>query len=465
MSSTGLNRNVLTFPLEWNPHSAARERPVEGHLMMSAKERRHMLVCVRVRDHGMSLERAAEAAGLSYRQMRRTWSRFLEAGEAGLIHLSRGRSSSRTTLPSLKEEILERYRLTYLGFGPTLAAEKLACEGLIVDHETLRRWLIASGQHTPRHRRHQHRKARERVESFGQLVQFDGSPHHWFEDRGESCCLMHMIDDATGIRHAILTKSESTASAMRVLLGWIALYGVPEALDTDHSTVYVADWEPTLEEQLAGTGALTAFGRACATLGISIIPASSPQAKGRVERAHGVLQDRFVKELRLAGCSTIELANQVLRDGFLDDLNTRFAVTPASSIDAHRILRRDEDLDLIMAVNETRTVGMDYTVRFNNRILQIVRQRGLPDPKDKVTVALRLDGALHLMHRGQELEHEDVTDKIAIPRAHPEPPRLSERTPQPINRPTADHPWKRWYGPPELDRAQTRDGTLSTSSG
>ena len=150
MSSTELNRNVLTFPLEWNPHSAARERPVEGHLMMSAKERRHMLACVRVRDHGMSLERAAEAAGLGYRQMRRTWTRFLEAGEAGLIHLSRGRSSSRTTLPSLKEEILERYRLTYLGFGPTLAAEKLACEGLIVDHETLRRWLIASGQHTPR---------------------------------------------------------------------------------------------------------------------------------------------------------------------------------------------------------------------------------------------------------------------------------------------------------------------------
>lgn len=410
---------------------------MRGLVTMSRKERSRLLVCNRVRDQHMSLKTASEVLNISYRQMRRVWKRFCEEGDSGLVHRARGRPSNRGYDPDFRAAVLARYAGRY---SPTLAAEKLAEDGLLVDHETLRRWLLASAMITRRRRRPTHRAARPRKAHFGELVQLDGSPHAWFEDRAEPCCLMEMIDDATGRRLALMSQSETGAAAMRLLGMWIARYGVPQALYTDKHSIYVTDREPTIEEQLEGIEPATIFGTACADLGIGIIAADSPQAKGRVERTHGVFQDRFVKELALAGISTIEEANRLLEDGFIDEINTKFAVAPAKSEDRHRPLRRDEDLDQILSVRERRTVGNDFTVAYHGRIFQIEKQRGLPRPGTKIVVAKHPDGSLHVLADGRKLAYTDVTD---VDKTQPASQPSFIKKPRTYTKPAADHPWRK----------------------
>lgn len=409
---------------------------------MSTKERRRLVVLARVKDQGMSLKTASEAIGLSYRQTRRIWARYMAQGDKGLVHRSRGRPSNHQFDAAFKEAVICRYQERYQGFGPTLAAEKLAHDGLALDHETLRRWLLAAGIIKKGRKRAKHRLARPRRAHFGELVQLDGSFHSWFEDRGPVACLMEMIDDATGTRLAVMSRQETTADAMVILAAWIQAYGVPEALYTDRKTVYVTDREPTVAEQLAGQEPLTAFGSACADLGIAIIAARSPEAKGRVERAHGVLQDRFVKELRLEGASTTDEANTLLAGGFIDGLNAKFAVPAASDEGRHRPLARSEDLSAILSVRQTRTVASDFTVCYERRVLQITKQQGLPKPKEKVIVARYLDGSLHLLHQRRDLDFDDVT---ATHRQAA--PKLKEKTAkeQRYAKPKADHPWRKSY--------------------
>jgi hypothetical protein len=387
----------------------------------------------------MSLKTASEVLNISYRQMRRAFKRFLNEGDSGLVHRSRSRPSNRGYSHEFKEAVLRRYAECYTGFGPTLAAEKLAQDRYTLDHETLRRWLLAAGLVRKRRKHAKHRRARPRKAHFGELVQLDGSPHDWFEGRGPSACLAQMIDDATGTRLALMSEAETTADAMRLLKAWIERYGVPETLYTDKHTIYVTDREPTVAEQLAGLKPLTAFGTACAELGIGIIPANSPEAKGRVERAHGVFQDRFVKELRLEGKSTIEEANRILSDGFTDDINAKFAVAPARVEDRHRPLRCDEDLAQILSIRQSRTVARDFSIRHEGRTLQIEKQRGLPRPASKITVARHLDGSLHLVCEGRELVFTDVTEKLK--RQPADPPSLAK--PRTHAKPASDHPWRK----------------------
>lgn len=407
---------------------------------MSTRERRRLVVLARVRDQGMSLKTAAEAMGLSYRQTRRIWARYRAEGDKGLVHRSRGRPSNHQLDVAFKEAVIRRYQERYEGFGPTLAAEKLSGDGYALNHETLRRWLLAAGIIKKRRKRAKHRSARQRRAHFGELVQLDGSFHSWFEDRGPVACLMEMIDDATGIRLAVMSEQETTADAMVILAAWTERYGVPEALYTDRKTVYVTDREPTIAEQLAGVESLTAFGEACANLGIRIIAARSPEAKGRVERAHAVLQDRFVKELRLEGASTIDEANTLLAGGFTHGLNTKFAVPAARDADRHRPLAKSEDLTAIMSVRQTRTVASDFTICHDRRVLQITKQQGLPKPKDKVIVARYLDGSLHLFHRKRDLNFADITatHRQATPELRQEAAKQ-----QRYAKPKADHPWRK----------------------
>jgi transposase len=410
---------------------------------MSVKERKRLLACSRVAEGHISLLDAARICGLSYRQMRRVWSRYRENGEEGLVHRSRGRSSNRGADETTRREVLARYAERYPDFGPTLAAEKLALDGFVLDHETLRRWLAAEGLWKARPRRHPYRSARPRRSRFGELVQLDGSFHDWLEGRGERGCLMQMVDDATGTRVALMCREETTADAMRVLKRWIERYGIPLALYTDRKSVYVTDREPTIEEALEAREPLTEFGRACDDLGIQIIAAHSPQAKGRVERAHKTLQDRLVKELRLAGVSTIESSDEFMCSGYLDSLNARFSVEPADPVDAHRALRRDEDLDSIFSHRESRRVGSDYTLTWHRHSLQLLKARHLPAPGGKVEVAVHLDGSLHVSHLGRELSFERIHKRRApessgLPKAA-NPPDDHVRTPAP------NHPWKRPY--------------------
>lgn len=392
---------------------------MEGHLLMSAKERRRKSVFDEVLAGRLTLRSASERLGLSYRQCRRSYRRFSEEGDAGLVHRSRGRRSNRRACERFRCKVIARYRKRYEDFGPTLAAEKLSEEGLRVDHETLRRWLLAEGLWKKRRKGRVHRQRRERKRHFGELVQMDGSHHCWFGAEGAQDCLMNMVDDATGTTLSRMDSAETTEAAMRTLWNWIERYGIPQALYTDKKTVFVTDREPSVEEQLAGEEPKTAFGEACAKLDIEIIPAHSPQAKGRVERNHAVYQDRLCKEFGLRRIRTIATANKVLSNGFSDALNEKFAKPPASDIDFHRPLPKGLDLADVFCFEEQRTVQNDWCIRYRNHHYQILKDnRILSKPKDKVIVRTRIDGTLFLLHKGHPLAYRKLTDTEVRKRLH-----------------------------------------------
>lgn len=409
-------------------------------LRMSRKERTRLLELGVVARGDQTLAAAARRLGLSYRQAKRIWRRFRREGEAGLVHRSRGRPSNRKKPDRFRQKCLALYRERLEGFGPTLASEKLAASGLEIDHETLRRWLIAEGLWKRRRRRWKHRRRRPRKTHFGELVQFDASPHDWFE-RGEQDCLMGMIDDATSRRRTFLSQQETTADAMRLLWLWIERYGIPRALYADRKSVYVTNREPTLEEQLAGDEPLTVFGRACHKLGIEIITAHSPQAKGRIERSHGVYQDRLIKEIRLEQLTRHDEVNALL-EAFDEDLNRRFAIEPTEVKDFHRRVPKGLDLADVFVWESTRTVHNDWTVRYQNHWYQITGpKRRLPPTKSKVTVLRRLNDSLQIVYRDRPVDFELLAERPKpAAKAKPAPKRSTRR-------PAPNHPWRRPFSP------------------
>ncbi|MBI1746902.1 MAG: helix-turn-helix domain-containing protein [Acidobacteria bacterium] len=227
---------------------------------MSRKERERLVVMVKSKKPRMKMTEAAELLGLSYRQTQRIFERYAEGGDAGLAHRSRGQTSNRAWGAKEKQKIIERYQERYNGFEPTFTVEKLAGDGYLVDHETLRRWLIGAGLWQKRRRRPAHRKWRERKEHFGELVRMDGSPHRWFGRDGEEYCLLNRVDDAQGTVFALIDGEETTDLAMRTLWGWIERYGLPQALYVAHKNVYLTAREPTREEELRGERPRTHFG-------------------------------------------------------------------------------------------------------------------------------------------------------------------------------------------------------------
>lgn len=413
---------------------------MRGHLLMSEKERQRLSVLSRVKDQGMSLIGAAKALKLGYRQTRRVYKRFISEGDKGLIHKSRGVASGKGFKTETRQKVINLYKTKYDGFGPTLATEKLLKEdGIFLDHETLRRWLIKEGLWQRRRKRSGYRQRRKPKEHFGELIQMDGSHHPWFEERGEKCCLMNMVDDATKTTLSLIDKEETTEVSMRLLWAWIDKYGIPEALYVDHKNVFVTDREPTIEEQLKGEMPLTHFGRACDKLGIQIITANSPQAKGRVERNHGVYQDRLVKEFRLKGTDTIDSANEILASGFVDDLNTKFAVAPQNPKDRHLPVDNNTDLKAVFSFEYQRSIGNDFTIRFDNRIFQIIKQSPLPPARAKLTVQKRLDERIHLIYENQELEFTEITKEL---REEPVITKKEKAKNNTAHTPSASHPWR-----------------------
>ena len=383
---------------------------MEGHLVMSAKERHRKVEFECVRRGRLTIKEAAERLKLSYRHCRRAYKRFREEGDVGLVHRRRGQHSNRAKPLAFKEAVLLRYQERYEGFGPVLAMEKLAEDGYEIGRETLRTWLIEDKLWQPRRKRARHRKQRERKGHFGELVQMDGSHHQWFGNEEPASCLMDMVDDATGKTVALMDEGETTSLAMRALWQWCDRYGVPKALYVDRKNVFVTKREPTLEEQLAGQEPLTEFGKACAKLSIKIITANSPEAKGRVERKHGVFQDRFVKELQLQGIDRIEEANELLQNGFVDALNRKFARPPRNETDLHRPAPTERELREIFCFEKIRVVAKDWTVRCENRLYQILKRNDpLPRPGDKVIVRRLLDGTIQLLYRGKKLKFKEIT--------------------------------------------------------
>jgi len=406
-----------------------------GNLLMSQKERIRKVIFEGVKEGRLSIQEASVRLGISYRQGKRIYRRFRLEGDKGLLHRGRGRPSNRAKPVAMREKAIARYRERYEGFGPTLACEKLAEDGFVLHHETLRRWLIKELLWTGSPLKVRHRSYRERKARFGEMVQLDGSPHRWFGKEFPEACLLNMVDDATGRTLSRMTEHESTEGGMRLLWRWIERFGVPLALYTDKHTIYLSPREPTLEEALAGEEPLTAFGLACHKLGIKIITAHSPQAKGRVERKHGVFQDRFQKELALREIKTIPAANALLQGGFVEDLNRRFAVPPADPADAHRPLAPGENLAGIFCREEKRGVQNDFTLRYNNRWYQITHDnRLLPKPKSRVTVRTLLDGTVELWFKNQRLDF--------VLRNEKQQPVIAPKKPRYVYHPPRNHPWR-----------------------
>jgi hypothetical protein len=302
------------------------------------------------------------------------------------------------------------YKTKYNDFGPTLAQEMLfERDGLAIGASTLRRALIVVGYWKPKRGGPEYRRRRTPRSRFGELIQFDGSHHDWFEGRGPRCCLMTMIDDARKIRLSQFFDAETTFGAMIVLKMWIETYGIPESLYCDKKNAFVLVREPTDTEILAGNlNPKSHFGKACGRLGIEVIPANSPQAKGRVERNHGVDQDRLIKELRLEGISTIEEANKFLLDKYLPKMNDKFSRPARNSEDAH-VKPGAAVLDDILCLEYDRKVSKDYIVRFECRLFQILPEaKQKPRPGDVVLVRVRLDTSIFILWKNKSLLVKEV---------------------------------------------------------
>jgi len=413
-------------------------------LTMSRKERERLTVMKGVRDEELTLVQAAELMGVCYRQGRRIWKRYRAAGDAGLVHRLRGKASARRKSAELRAQALALYaEERYADFGPTLMAEQLAKVKLVVDHETLRRWRMAEGQHRVRRRKQTHRQWRERKPSFGAMVQLDGSHHDWFEGRGPKCVLMVMVDDATNRMRARFFAEETTRASYDVLEGWVRKHGLPASLYVDRDSIYRCEGQPSITEQLAGKEPQTQFGRAMEALGVELILANSPQAKGRVERMNGTLQDRLVKEMRLAGISDLESANRFLDGKYLRAFHRQFGRAAASAVDVHRGVPKN--LDEVLSWEEERVVQSDWTVACGGKRYQLDRQHeALSLVRRKVIVRTLRSGRVQLVHRSKQLKWRSLPAgavRTALPvKAKPTKPLKTKAQ----KAPSANHPWRRF---------------------
>lgn len=379
--------------------------------MMSSKELGRVEVLAAVAGGLMTVSAAADRLGVSRRQLFRMLRRFRAEGPAGLASRLRGRTGNRRTPEAVRDQALALVRERYADFGPTFAAEKLAAlHGIRVGRETLRGWMAAAGLWTSRKahlaRVHQPRARRERL---GELVQLDGCEHAWLEDRGPPCTLLVFVDDATSrLMHLAFVPAESALAYMQATRDYVAAHGRPLAFYSDRHGIFRVNRTGAGKR---GDG-MTQFGRALRDLDIQILCAPSPQAKGRVERAHRTLQDRLVKELRLAGVSTVEAANLFL-PGFVADHNRRFAKPPRRPEDAHQPAAPGTDLDEALAWREERTVTAALTLHYNRMMLILDRRSRAARSAAgrRVTVCDHPDGRLTVRWKGVELPYR-VFDKL-----------------------------------------------------
>lgn len=401
---------------------------------MSLKEVKRLKVVQEAIDRHITQKASALMLGLSERQIRRLVRAVREEGDTGIIHKSRGRPSNCMVSEKVKEKALSLYKKRYPDFGPTLASEKLyEIDGIRVSDETLRKWLIEADLWKRRRKRLAHRSWRPRKECFGEMVQIDGSHHDWLEGRGPELVLMGYIDDATNNTFARFYDYEGTIPAMESFKRYVRKYGLPQSLYLDRHSTYKSTRKLTEWEELEGIEPMSQFERALDELGVEVIHAYSPQAKGRVERLFGILQDRLIKEMRLRAIKTKDEANAFL-DEYLPGYNKRFRVFPANKTDVHVRLPKYFNLDKYLCIKTERTVRNDNTIAHNGKLYQIE-----DDAKaKKVTVEERLDGSLHITNGKEGLRYREIAERPV--KATP-----VQKTPRPRSSyiPPKDHPWRR----------------------
>jgi transposase len=343
-----------------------------GWISMSERDLRRIEVLSEVRAGRRTVAAAAAVLAVSERQAYRLLAKYEVHGGSGLIHKARGRTSNRSRNEGIRKYAVELVKTRYTDFGPTLATEVLLDKHqLQIGRETLRRWMMAEGLWLSRTQRRTYHQPRLRRESYGELIQIDGSDHRWFEQRGEPCTLLVFIDDATSkLMQLRFVPSESTDSYFAALDGYLTTHGCPTAFYSDKHTVFRVN-----RPDAKGGSGMTQFGRALAELNIEILCANSSQAKGRVERANRTLQDRLVKELRLAGISDMAAGN-VFLPGFMEQYNEKFSVPAAKAENMHRRLNvQAPRLADILCHREQRHVGQQLTLAYDRR--QIILERSV----------------------------------------------------------------------------------------
>jgi len=407
---------------------------------MNAMERRRLTVFSRVQEEALSVAQAGRLLGLSERQARRLWKRYRQKGDAGLIHGLRGRAGN-AGHGALRQEFLAAYRAQYQGFSAAHARDLLARDRLAVPRTTCWRWLRGAGLIVCSRRVQPHRQRRTRRSALGELLQMDGSTHPWFGPALPAAVLFVMIDDASSRVFARFYATEDTVTAFDLFGRYVREFGLPLALYVDRDSIYKVN-DPQALEKARQTGRkepLTQFGRAMRDLGVELIFAHSPQAKGRVERVNRTFQDRLVKELQRLGITTLEQANAYLGQRFLKSLNELIQKTPASGVNLHQRVPRQVRLEDILCPIEARTVGQDWCVTYGQRILQIHKSHvALALAGRKIDVLQRADATLHLRYQAQALLFTELASRPVIAQARPLTPARS--TPY---RPAPSHPWNR----------------------
>lgn len=414
---------------------------MEERVTMTTRELDRLKVLQQALQHTLTWPQAAAQLRLSVRQVGRLCVRLRTEGPQGLVHRLRGRPSNHRVPLVQLERALTLIKTRYPDFGPTLAAEKLRQQHrLLLSPWSLRQAMIRAGLWRARARSVPHRAWRPRRACVGELVQLDGSTHAWLEARGPRCVLLTYVDDATSrLLYAEFVAVEDTATLLRTTQVYLRRVGRPGAFYVDKDSIYRVNRQASIEEQLQEVAPLTQFTRAMTELGIAVITAHSPQAKGRVERAFGTHQDRLVKELRLVGISTLPEANRFLRTRYQRAHNARFAVEPANPTNAHRRLLPGHDLAAICSVQTVRQLERDFTVRLHNQFFQLQAEQPVRlRPRDPVLLEQRLDGSIHLRAKGRYLAAH------AIPKSVPRSPRkaLPWRGPRHVPHPSMTHPWK-----------------------
>jgi hypothetical protein len=422
---------------------------------MRQKELKRLHIIHKVMEGELTQGEAAEILLLSERQIGRIVKRIREEGDNGIPHRSRGKESRRRLPQKLKDRVVVLYLQKYKGFGPTFTAEKLyEIDAIDLSKETVRKWLIEAGQRQKGRNPKTHRQWRERKWHSGQMVQMDGSHHDWFEGRRPKCVLMGYIDDATGRIYCRFHEYEGTIPAMDSFKRYIRAHGIPMSVYFDKHTTYKSTAEPSIEDEINGTEPLSEFGRALRELGVELIHAHSPQAKGRVERMFHTLQDRLVKEMTLRGINTIEEANKYVKN-YLSSHNKRFAVQPKEQNDLHRNIPKGLNLDKVLCIRTERTLRNDSTIAHNRKLYQI--QEAVKSKR--VLVQERVNGTMLITHHEVSLKFKEITTR----------PEKQQKSVHMLRKrkvyiPSADHPWRKWNEPSINKRLKQREKLIDVVS-
>lgn len=403
-------------------------------IMMSLKELKRLKVIQDVISKRITQVAAAAIIGVSERQIGRLTKAVRKEGERGIVHKSRGKPSNRKIAEETKDKVLRLYREKYHDFGPTLASEKLEEDGIRISEETLRNWLIKEGVWKSKRKKKPHRQWRERKECFGEMIQMDGSHHDWLEGRGPKLVLMAYIDDATSRVFAGFYDHEGTMPAMDSFKLYVEENGLPQSIYADKHSTYKSQRKLTIEEELEGVEEpLSQFERALYELGVEMIHAHSPQAKGRIERLFATFQDRVIKEMRLKGIETKEEANEFLKS-YLPEYNKRFSKHPANETDVHVRPPKNLDLSNYLCIKTERAVRKDNTISHESKLYQIEERVNTK----KVVVEEHIDGTLHITNKGLLLRYKEIEERPKKEK--------KEKTMKPRKQyiPPKDHPWRKY---------------------